>query len=205
MIGMSKGRKWRVDLLSGNSAAVLVLGGLFLLGSMAGCITAGLFQDDQGLVRQSVSAACSAGVRPGFWLCLRGCGLWCLAALLLGFSALGVFGLPVLFLCRGFVLCYAVGVFYRLWGTAGLWAAVVVFGLPALLWLPALFALGAQGLPAAVVVARGRGKGKWTSPYNSCYFRRCALCALLVILCACVEYACVPALLKLINGALTLF
>jgi hypothetical protein len=108
VIGMSKGRKWRVDLLSGNSAAVLVLGGLFLLGSMAGCITAGLFQDDQGLVRQSVSAACSAGVRPGFWLCLRGCGLWCLAALLLGFSALGVFGLPVLFLCRGFVLCYAV-------------------------------------------------------------------------------------------------
>ena len=205
MIGVRKGRKWRVDLLSGNSAAVLVLGVLFLLGSIAGCITAGLFQDEQGLVQQSVSAACSAGIRPGFGLCLRGCGLWSLLALLLGFSALGVFGLPALFVCRGFVFCYAIGVFYRLWGTAGLWVAVVVFGLPALLWLPALFALGAQGLPAAVVLARGRGRGKWSSPYNGRYLRCCALCAVLVVLCACVEYAFVPALLKLINGALALF
>ena len=206
MITVGKRKKWRLDLLSGHSAALVVLSVTFLLGSVFGCICASLFHDEQGVVRQGMTVALSSLSRPQLWDCVRCAGSFCVGAFVLSFTSIGTVGLPVLFACRGFLLCYAVGVFYHLWGFSGLSAALVLFALPALLWMPALFALGAQGLPASWLLARGRrGKGKPASAYDVPFWTRCALCALLVLLCSCVEYACVPALMRMINGAFALF
>lgn len=206
MITVGKRKKWRVDLLSGHSAALVFLSVLFLLGSVAGCVGAGLFQDEQGLVRSGVSSALSSAAQPGLWACVRCSGGFCLVAFALCFTAFGMIGLPVLFVCRGFLLCYAMGVFYHLWGFSGLIFSLVLYGLPALFWLPALFALGEQGLPAAYVLLRRRlGKGKIVSPYGRKFWPLCAVCTVLILLCIWVEYTWVPVLLRMINEALALF
>ena len=206
MMTVGKRKKWRLDLLSGRSAALVLLSAFFLLGSVFGCICASLFRDEQGVVRQGMAAALSSLSRPQLFDCIRCAGLFCLGAFALGFTAFGAVGFPALFACRGFLLCYAVGVFYHLWGLSGLSAALVLFALPALFWMPALFALGAQGLPASWLLARRRwGKGKSVSAYDGPFWTRCAICALLVFLCSCVEYACVPALMRIFNGAFALF
>ncbi len=206
MMTVAKRKKWRVDLLSGRSAALVFLSVFFVLGSVFGCIGAGLFRDEQGVVRQGMTAALSCLSQPQFLDCVRCAGLFCLGAFAFGFTAFGALGFPALFACRGFLLCYAVGVFYRLWGGAGLSAALILFALPALFWMPALFTLGAQGLPASWLLARRRfGKGKPTFFYNRSFWTRCAVCALLVLLCSWVEYLCVPALMRMINGAFALF
>ena len=206
MITVGKRKKWRFDLLSGRSAALVLLSVVFLLGSVFGCIGASLFRDEQGVVRQGMTAALSSLSRPQLLDCIRCAGLFCLGAFALGFTAFGAVGLPVLFACRGFLLCYAVGIFYHLWGFSGLSAALVLFALPALFWMPALFALGSQGLPASWSLARRQwGKGKPASVYDGPFWTRCAVCALLVFLCSCVEYVCVPALMRMFNGAFALF
>ena len=206
MMTVGKGKKWRLDLLSGHSAALVLLCAFFLLGSVLGCVGAGLFRDEDGTVRQGLAAALSFLSRPQLLDCIRCAGLFCLIAFALGFSAVGTVGLPVLFACRGFLFCYAVGVFYRLWGFSGLSVALVLFALPALFWLPALFALGAQGLPASWSLARRRaGKGSAASIRFRSFWPRCSVCALLIFLCSCVEFFCVPALMRMINGAFALF
>lgn len=206
MMTVGKGKKWRLDLLSGHSAALVLLSVCFLLGSVFGCIGASLFRDEQGIVRQGMAAALSSLSQPQLWDCVCCAGLFCLCAFALGFTAFGTVGLPALFACRGFLLCYAVGVFYHLWGFPGLSAALILLALPALFWMPAFFALGAQGLPASWLLARRQhGKGKTLCICNRSFWPRCALCALLILLCSCVEYVCVPALMRMINGAFTLF
>lgn len=206
MITVAKRKKWRLDLLSGHSAALALLSVAFVLGSAFGCVGARLFRDEQGVVRQGVTVALSSLSQPQLWDCVRCAGLFCLSAFALGFTAFGAVGLPALFAYRGFLFCYAVGLFYRLWGFSGLPAALVLFALPAVFWMPALFTLGAQGLPASWLLARRHfGKGKPNSANNRLFWTRCAVCALLVLLCSCVEYFCVPALMRMINGAFPLF
>lgn len=206
MITVGKRKKWRVNLLSGDSAALIFLSGLFLLGSVIGCVGAGLFQDEQDLVRAGVSSALSSAIQPSLWACVRCAGGFCLFAFALSFTGFGTIGLPVLFVCRGFLLCYAIGVFYHLWGFSGLGFSLVLYGLPALFWLPVLLALGEQGLPAAwVLFCRRRGKGKFVSPYNRKFWRLCVVCTILILLCIWVEYTWVPALLRMINEAIALF
>ena len=87
-----------------------------------------------------------------------------LAALLMGFTALGVIGLPVLFAVRGFLFSFSVACFCRLFGGAGLIPALFLFGLPALLWAPALFVLGAQGMLGAYGLLRRVTGGQPLSP-----------------------------------------
>ena len=201
---MGKRKKWRLNLLSGHSAALAVLSIMFLVGSVIGCVGVGLFADEQDLVRSGMSAALSASSRPTLWACMRCSGTACLIAFALAFTVLGIVGLPILFLVRGFMLCYAIGVLYHLWGLGGLCSGLILFGIPALFWMPALFILGAQGLPASCQ-QHYRRSGKGALPYPGRFWTRCAVCALLVFLCSCVEYTCIPAFLQMINRTFPLF
>ena len=65
----------------------------------------------------------------------------------------------------------------RVFGVRGLFPAFVLFGLPALLWAPALFLLGVQSLAGAQqLLRRTWGDGRGTLPFNRGYWLRACVC-----------------------------
>ncbi len=204
---MGRRKKWKVDLLSGRAAALILLSVLFLVGSVAGCVTAGLICDPSGAlldyVRGCLELLAHDGVTPCFvsvlWETVRFPAL----AVLLGFTALGIAGLPVLFGVRGFLLCYAVSVFYRILGPTGLALGFILFGFSALIWMPVLFHLGVQGLFGAYgLFRRAMGDARYPLRYNGAFWICCGVCAVALCFCAMLEYLVVPILLQRVSGML---
>lgn len=202
---MARRKKWRVDLLNGRSAAVVLLAGLFALGGVAGCVSAGLIHDPGGDLLNYVRGylALAAEDRAStyflnvFWQLVRVPVL----TLILGLTALGVVGIPMLFAAKGFALCYAVSAFYRLLGPVGLAPAFVLFGLSALVWLPAFLGLGGQGVLSSYgLLRRAMGDGRYPLGYDGRFLVRCGICAAALCLCVGIEYLAVPALLQEIAG-----
>lgn len=197
---MKRRRKMKLDLLSGNTAAVLLLGALFLLGGALGCAAAGNVRGEAGAaLEQYINAyltlAGGSEMEVRFFSVLWEQMRFPLLALLMGFTAVGIIGIPALFAVRGFVFAFSVACFCRLFGTAGLIPALFLFGLPALIWAPALFVLGMQTLGASCSMLR-RCVGDSCRPEfcEGDYWVRCALCACAVALCVALEYLVLPAL-----------
>ena len=202
---MGRRKKWKVDLLSGQAAARLLLGSLFLAGSVFGCVAAGFIDDANGSLFESVDSYMAlfsqTELAVPFWRVLWETARVPMLILLLGFTALGVLGIPLLFAVRGFLLCYAISAFYRMLGVSGLLPAVCLFGISALVWLPVLFQLGVQGLLGAYgLLRRVMGDGRYPLRYDGAYLIRCGLCAAAICLCAGIECLVVPALLQRIVG-----
>ena len=139
-----------------------------------------------------------AGLLSQLWAVLR----WPLLALVLGFTALGVLGMPLLFAVRGFLLAFSAAAFVQVFGSAGCLLAFLVFGLSGCLSVPALFVLGTQGLAASFRLAgRSLGEGKAPSPYGRAYFLRCGGCAAALCVCLFLECFAVPGLVAGVAGA----
>lgn len=140
-----------------RQTAVLLV--CFVGAGLAGCLTA-------AAVGESGMAALSdhlhgtmallgegGGETPSLPAVIWELGRWPLLALLLGTTALGVGMIPALFCVRGFLLAYSVAAFVRVFGNAGMLAALAVFGLPALAGGPALFCAGTLAFSNALRLA----------------------------------------------------
>ena len=124
---------------------------------------------------------------------------WPVFAVLMGFTGLGLLGIPVLFSIRGFLLSFAITSFVRMFGGVGGALAFLTFGVTGLVAIPVLFVLGVQSLAAARLLAgRFLGDGKRSLPFGRAYWVRCGLCSAALCLCALLEYAAVPALVRLV-------
>lgn len=199
---MRRRKKWKVNLLSGQAAVVPMLCMAFLLGSIAGCIAAGLVHIENGGQLTNYLYGCLDGFVQEdapvrffrvLWQTIR----IPLGALVLSFTALGILGLPLLFAMRGFMLCYAISIFYRVFGAVGLLLALILFGITAILWLPALLRIGTQGMVSAYGLARrGMGDARYPLYLDSVYFINCGISAILLCLCAVTEYFAIPILLQ---------
>lgn len=197
---MKRSRRIKLDLLSADAAAVLLLGTLFLAGGALGCLVAGHVRGDSGAALQDylkayLSLANETGIEAGFsgvvWEQLR----FPLLALVMGFTAVGIVGIPALFAVRGFLFSFCVACFCRSFGWNGLIPAVFLFGLPALLWAPALFVLGIQALQASYsMLCRCMGEDRQPVFCEGAYWVRCALCVGVLALCVALEYLVLPAL-----------
>lgn len=194
-------KKWTI--LWGHGASVVVLGAAFLLGGIAGGLFAGLAQGEGALELGSylsdyLTLAAEGTVIRSFWPLLWEQMRYLLAAVVLGVTAIGVVGLPVLFGVRGFFFTFSVGCFFRVFGGAGLLPALVLFGLPALLWAPGFFVAGTQGLSNAQALLRhGFGEGRSELPVcQMTYWVRTGLCCVLFVVCSALEHVVVPVLLK---------
>jgi len=149
-VGMK--RKW--DLLSEQNGALAALSITFLLGGVLGAVFAAL-SDGAGAEELSsyltgyLELAQEGELPRSLWPLLWGQLRDPLLALLLSLTALGVVGLPVLLGVRGFFFSFSAACFCRVFGVRGMFPAFVIFGLPALLWAPALFVLGTAGLCSA--------------------------------------------------------
>lgn len=139
----------------GRLSVLLCLTACFAAGVLAGCFFAGVLGAEAQRHLCAYLGDYFAGLRDGelvapslfstVWELCR----WPLLVFVLGFTALGAVGVPVVFLVRGFLLSYSVSVFVRLFGVAGLAAAATVFGVCALFVLPVLFVLGADAMGSA--------------------------------------------------------
>ncbi len=199
---MSAIERKKPDWPSGQGTALAALCLPFLLGGIAGCVFTGLVSGDSvqaltayladwlELVRQGQVARDFPGA---LWGHLR----WLLAVSLLGLTALGVAGLPLIFAARGFLLSFSVGCFSRVFGTAGLLPALALFALPALLWSPALFAAGFQGMNSAgSLLRRGMGDSRHPLPFHWDYWLRLGLCVCALLVCVAIEYWITPSVLR---------
>lgn len=125
---------------------------------------------------------------------------WPLAAILLGFSAMGLFGIPVLSAMRGFFLSFSIACFAMSYGYDGLAAAFFLLGIPGIFSIPAFMLLATQSFSTAYALA-GRS-GRRELPFGREHFLRCGVCAAAVGISLLLERYLVPALIAGAAGAL---
>ena len=189
--------------------ALTVLSISFLLGGLAGCILSTFVQGEgqeslqaylENFLRLAETGEVSAPkLATQLWDLLR----WPLLALLLGFTALGVLGLPLLFAARGFFLAFSISAFVQMFGSAGCLLAFLLFGIGGGISISALFVLGVQSMTASRCLAsRFLGEGKAPSPYGKAYFLRWGGCAAALCVCLCLERFAVPAFISGLAGVI---
>ena len=177
-------RIWDVPA-GGILPALVVVSAAFALGGVLGC----------GLTAARAGEAAPPHMLSVVWSTIR----WPVFAVLMGFTGLGLLGIPVLFSIRGFLLSFAITSFVRMFGGVGGVLAFLTFGVTGLVAIPVLFVLGVQSLAAARLLAgRFLGDGKRSLPFGRAYWVRCGLCSAALCLCALLEYAAVPALVRLV-------
>ena len=197
-MGKLREKKW--DWLR-LGALPLVLAGAFLCGGLLGCLYANRLTDAGGSAVAAYVSDWLALLRGGeletaFLPVLRDRMLLWLAVTVCGLTGLGLIGVPVLCAGEGFFLCYAGACFCRSLGGQGIAAAVILFGLPALVWLPVLLMLGCQSMKSArILLGRVLGENSAGPVFSRSYWLRVLLGAAGMVGCAGVEYAVVPALL----------
>ena len=170
---------WRISG-DGLIPVLAVTAACFLLGGLVGCLLAshigGGGQESLAAYVEGFLRAAQAGeiTAPALASLVWDTVRWPLLALLLGFTALGLLGLPLLFAVRGFLLAFSIASFVRLFGGAGCLLALLVFGVSGALSVPVLFVLGVQGLLAARVLAGSGGMGKPLRPMGNSIFSAAA-------------------------------
>ena len=204
-MGKREQKKW--DLPWGQGSILVALCLLFLVGGIAGCLFAGLGDRTGAQDLRNYLVDYLSLVREGN----GSCTLWSavlselrslVPVLLLGLAAVGVALIPLVLAVRGFLFSFSIGCFCRVFGAAGLVPGLVLFGLPALLWGPALFLAAFQGMTSSqALMRRVMGDSHGALPFSPRYWLRVWLCVLLLLVGAGVEYAVVPVLLRAVARA----
>ncbi|MGN1002643.1 MAG: hypothetical protein ACI4PC_07710 [Oscillospiraceae bacterium] len=89
-----------------------------------------------------ISLALSGQLPAGAWACLVSAGRFFLLAALFSTTYLGVLLMPALVFARGFVLCRAVSALFSAFSFRGLFGALLIYGVPALVDLPCFLIVG---------------------------------------------------------------
>ena len=179
-----------------------ILGCSFVLGGVLGSVLASLItgeaaQNLKDFLLDYLAAAQAGEIEAEFWSMAWEQGRFFLGICLLGLTALGTAGIPVLFCVRGFLFSFSVAALCRIFGPAGLAPALCLFGLPAFLWAPVLFLAGIQCLEGAyALLRRALGDGRVPLPHGSAYWGALALYGVGLLLCVALECMAAPLLLK---------
>lgn len=182
-------------------SALVVTAAFFALGSALGgffsaCASEGGSEVISAYLTQFLSQAQQDGLLypdlfQFLWLSLR----WPFAAFVLGFSALGLLGLPLLSGMRGFLFSFSVGVLSRALGRQGLGIAFLLLGVSGLISIPVFLLVATQSFMAARSLA-SRGQGKRELPYDRAYILRCSFAVLFLLVSLILEWYFVPSLLS---------
>lgn len=193
---------WNVPT-EGIIPTLAILSICFFAGGFIGCLVAaqvgGAGETSLNAYLQAFLQTAQVGevAAPALWSQIWDTLRWPLLTLLLGFTALGVLGLPVLFIVRGFLLAFSIASFVRAFGVTGWLLACLVFGIGGALSLPVLFVMGVQSfLSARALAARVRGEEKGRVLWGRDCLVRCAMCGCILCVCILLERTAVPALLS---------
>ena len=178
------------------------LSACFLLGGALGAVFGGLMSETSAqeladYLSTYFTLAREGGVTVEFWSVALEQFRLLIAVILLGLTALGAAGIPLLFGVRGFLLAFSVAGLCRVFGAAGLVPALFLFGLPAFFWAPILFLTGGQCLNGAwVLLRRLLLESREPLPFTSAYWGRLGLWAAAMMVCVMLEYLAAPVLLS---------
>lgn len=178
------------------------LSACFLLGGALGAVFGGLMSETSAqeladYLSTYFTLAREGGVTVEFWSVAWEQFRLLIAVILLGLTALGAAGIPLLFGVRGFLLAFSVSGLCRVFGAAGLVPALFLFGLPAFFWAPILFLTGGQCLNGTWVLLRRLLLESWEPlPFTSAYWGRLGLWAAAMMVCVMLEYLAAPVLLS---------
>ena len=138
--------------LAVNTAAFVIgcLGGFCLVACLSG---RGWLSLSDWLESYAIGLSIQHSVGVSFWAVLWDAIRWPLFVVLLGYTALGVWMVPVMFALRGFFLCFSVAALSGA-GRGGFLLALVLLGLGNLIGLTAFFLLGTHSWVQAT--AQGR-------------------------------------------------
>ena len=144
---------------------VAAVGGCFLLGGVLGCLL-GTYTGEiaagevEAYLRDFMELArareVSWSVPSVIWSSIR----WLLVCVIFGLTAVGVGILPLLFGLRGLLMTFGISCFVRVFGGVGLLPAALLYGIPALLWIPGFLVLGGICLRRSYSTLRKSGGGK---------------------------------------------
>lgn len=205
---MRKQKIKAVDLpSSGGNLILIVLSAAFLLGSFAGCA---LVSRISGLGSGALSDYFSdylsvlnsgAGLEPDLLSLIWDVFRWPLFVIAFGITPLGLLGIPVLFLLKGFLLSFSIASLFRMFGTYGLLLALSVFGVSGIVSLPAFFVLGIQAFGVSGAMAgRILGDNRMLPLFQKADIVRYASCFGALCIGLFIEYYFVPNLLVSISG-----
>lgn len=172
---------------------LVFLGVCFAAGALSGFFFSSWSGDDPALLdylsRCFQTAGQGSGVEPSLWSSIWDLLRWPFAAFLLGSTALGVAGIPLLLSARGFLLSFAAATFARLFGLPGMAASFAAFGVSALVAVPVLFVVSADAFRQSL----GRLSGERPLAWGQ---RAQALtpCAGLLVLAVALQQTIMPAL-----------
>ena len=145
------------------------------------------------------SAAQGKGAVPSLGAAIWDLIRWPAIVLLLGFTPVGVVGIPLVMGVRGFLLCYAATTFARLFHLPGMAAALAAFGVTVLLAIPVLFVVAADSFCQSLGRLPGAGAplARWSQ-------RTVVLapCAGLLILAVALQRVVMPALFSAVCARL---
>lgn len=186
-----------------RTAVLLVLSIAFLLGGLSGCILVDqLVGDGSDMLGSYLDGYLSVvrsgnAVQPELWAVLWETVRWPLLIFVLGITPLGLIGIPILFVIRGFLLSFAIASFFRVLGLSGLIFSGVLFGLSGVLYVPALFHCGLQCFSASgAMVSRLTGEGKKAPLFERSSLICGCVCAAALCLCVLIDYSAVPRVLE---------
>lgn len=177
------------------------LSACFLLGGALGAVFGGLMSETSAqeladYLSTYFTLAREGGVTVEFWSVAWEQFRLLIAVILLGLTALGAAGIPLLFGVRGFCGVLCVGAVPGVW-RCGLVPALFLFGLPAFFWAPILFLTGGQCLNGAwVLLRRLLLESREPLPFTSAYWGRLGLWAAAMMVCVMLEYLAAPVLLS---------
>lgn len=178
------------------------LSACFLLGGALDAVFGGLMSETSAqeladYLSTYFTLAREGGVTVEFWSVAWEQFRLLITVVLLGLTALGAAGIPLLFGVRGFLLAFSVAGLCRVFGAAGLVPALFLFGLPAFFWAPILFLTGGQCLDGAwVLLRRLLLESREPLPFTSAYWGRLGLWAAAMMVCVMLEYLAAPVLLS---------
>lgn len=170
-----------------------ILGVCFMAGGLGGFFFSGLGGDNPELLdhlrRYFEAAGQSGGVEPSLLVSIWELTRWPLAAFLLGSTALGALGLPVLLGARGFLLAFSTATFSRLFGLPGVAASAAVFGVTALVAVPVLFVVSLDAFRQSLGRLSGERPPSWSQRTQAL-----SPCAGLLVLAVALQQTLMPAL-----------
>jgi len=183
---------------------LMICGILFMCGCVAGTVTAGLVNDGTRL-NEFFSSFMSFFLtgnasRQNLMSAVLDAFKYCLVAVALGFSIVGVFLIPLLSAVRGFFLCFSVAMVVRVLGENGVALALAIFGIGTMITIPCFFILSVDAFYASAYIFRltTQRTQKFTAvPFNSRYFIRCGICLLVLMLSALIDVYMTPYLISL--------
>ena len=179
------------------------LGVCFGAGALSGFFFSGWSGDDPALLdylnRYLQTVGQGNGVEPTLWASVYDLLRWPLITFLLGSSALGVAGIPLLLGIRGFLLSFAAATFARLFGLPGMAVSLTALGVSILVGVPVLFVVAADAFRQSLSRLAGERSPVWGQRVQAL-----TPCAGLMVLAVALQQTVMPALFTAVCARLFL-